>query len=652
MRVCPECDFKTEEPNCPRDGRPTVDEAVLNPEEAVDPLIGREIEGKYIVREQLGVGGYGAVYLAEHATTGGSIALKVLRSNLLSSKGALRRFYLEGQNTHRLSHHNTVRLFDFGRTEDGLHFMAMEYVRGRTIASVLDDEGGLSPDRVVRISEQILRSLGEAHELEIVHRDIKPQNVMLVDQYGERDFVKVLDFGVSRSLDSTGAGTQGIIGTPQYMAPELWEGGAIDGRADLYAVGCMMYQMLAGRLPWVVVGDKESVMRWASAHVLEPPPDLLAVAPGACTPELASVVMRLIAKAPAARPPTAADVLALLAATREVRTTAEFRAVESGGSLETGPDLPHHAGLRRPDKTSVDALAGLNANTLDFDDDGVPPSQRVPAAIAQPVGATDRPAGRRSLLLAGGAAVVAAAVLLFLAVSGGKGEGVHKTGSPGLAAAPPAAATADNPRSEAPPVSHAVSESAGERPVPPVAADAVVAPEQAAIGKLVLESEPQGAAVFDAADTKLGETPWEVPVELRRRNAELTLRLAEFQSSIVTLAEPTDKPFERQRVMLRPLPRVKFVSTPSGATVVSLRDGSELGQTPLVWRVPAEIVEQLATGEPFEVEFRRRGYDSTKAPLDDKEVADGYSTLDLRLTRQQARPPKAEEPKKAGGWAL
>ena len=311
MRICPECNTKTEASVCPKDGRPTIDASVLTPRR--DPLVGVIIDNKYRIERRLGAGGFGSVYLARHTQTDGPVCIKILRADLMENTEAVKRFYVEAQNTHRLQHHNTVRISDFGKSENGSLFLAMEYVDGETLGDTLKRERMLPAARVVHVTEQILKSLGEAHHLKIVHRDIKPANIMLTDRFGEPDFVKVLDFGISRSLDTTGLGTRGFLGTPKYMSPEQCKGGRIDARSDLYSLGCMMYKMLSARSPFNAEGSPtEQAIVLAQAHIMEAPIPLLDIAPGVCPQPLADLIMRLLAKEVDSRPSTANEVLQAL----------------------------------------------------------------------------------------------------------------------------------------------------------------------------------------------------------------------------------------------------------------------------------------------------------------------------------------------------
>lgn len=279
----------------------------------VDPIIGRVVAGKYRVGRRLGAGGMGAVYRATHLETGGDVAIKVLHGTALGDEGAIRRFKLEAQNAAVLRHVNTIRVLDFG-VDAGLFYLVMEYLEGRPLHDLLLAEGPLPWRRCVHILMQILKSLWEAHEHErrIIHRDIKPANVFVVDLPGEKDHIKVLDFGVSRALAGTGASTIGIIGTPFYMAPELWRGEPIDARTDLYALGCVAFQMLAGQPPFMPPPSAtESLYPLLSMHLNEPPPPLATLSQGVPAP-LAQWVESLLNKEPSRRPSSARDALEAL----------------------------------------------------------------------------------------------------------------------------------------------------------------------------------------------------------------------------------------------------------------------------------------------------------------------------------------------------
>ena len=278
-----------------------------------DPLLGRVIAGKYRVTRRLGAGGMGAVYHAKHLATGGDVALKFLHGTAAGDEQLTRRFHAEAKNAAALRHANTIRVTDFG-VDEGTMYLVMEYLEGRTLSDVLTQEGPLTWSRVVHILRQVLKSLWEAHEhpLRIVHRDIKPANIFLVDLPGDPDHVRVLDFGISRALESSGAGTHGLVGTPFYMAPELWRGELVDARTDLYALGCVAYQALSGAPPFVPPPSAtESLYPLLAMHCSVPPRSLAEEGDRVPAP-IAAWVDSLLEKEPAHRPASARAALEAL----------------------------------------------------------------------------------------------------------------------------------------------------------------------------------------------------------------------------------------------------------------------------------------------------------------------------------------------------
>jgi hypothetical protein len=212
---------------------------------------GDVVAGRYRIEQLIGRGGFGAVYRAVQLALGRAVALKVLLPELVMGRAA-ERFFREAELAQRLEHPNSVRLYDFGRTEQGVPYIAWELLRGRSLEQLLIAEGALPMARVTRVGIQVLKALMEAHALGIVHRDIKPSNLMLCDFAGESDFVKVLDFGIAKQLGD--AGQPGaltevghLVGTPSYMAPELVLGGPVTPQTDLYALGLTLADALTGQ---------------------------------------------------------------------------------------------------------------------------------------------------------------------------------------------------------------------------------------------------------------------------------------------------------------------------------------------------------------------------------------------------------------------
>jgi serine/threonine-protein kinase len=221
----------------------------------VDPLLGRTINDRYTIVEQIGHGGMGRVYKALQSPLDRVVALKVLGAGHDRDPNFYKRFFLEASVTAKLTHPNTITLYDYGRTQDGIFFIAMEYLAGRTLSQAMAQDGPLSQERVIHIAQQICRSLREAHALRIIHRDLKPANVILLWQHDDHDFVKVLDFGLVKFFhgenpegEITNAGT--FMGSPHYIAPEQARNQSPDQRCDIYSLGVLLYHMLAGRVPF------------------------------------------------------------------------------------------------------------------------------------------------------------------------------------------------------------------------------------------------------------------------------------------------------------------------------------------------------------------------------------------------------------------
>jgi hypothetical protein len=269
--------------------------------------------GQYVLEEKLGEGGMGEVYRARHGMMRRPSAIKLLRVDRAGEVN-LRRFEREVQLTARLTHPNTITIFDYGRTQDGVFYYAMELLDGATLQRIVAVDGSQATGRVVRILAMVCGALTEAHAIGLIHRDIKPANIMLCTQGGERDVVKLLDFGlvkefeVDREVELTAASA--IVGTPQYMAPEaILAPDSVDVRTDIYALGAVAYYLLAG----VDVFDGKSVVEICGKHLhQEPePPSARGVAISA---ELEAVVLACLNKDPDRRPQSAAELRSRLEA--------------------------------------------------------------------------------------------------------------------------------------------------------------------------------------------------------------------------------------------------------------------------------------------------------------------------------------------------
>jgi len=327
---------------CPRDGA-RLTKLKAQP----DALLGRVFDGRFEVRTSLGQGGMGTVYRGWQITVDREIAIKVIHPKLASDRTAVKRFLREARLSSRLSQPNIVNVYDFGQTEDGILYIAMELLRGHTLGRELETMRPLTVKRVIAIGQQLCDALDSAHNQDIVHRDLKPNNIVILDDPPGRDLIKVLDFGLAKSLvtdtSSLVTNTNAILGTPLYMPPEQIEGKPSDQRADLYSFGCILYQMLSGRPPFT--GDTVNLV--LAAHVGDEPAPL----PPSVPPVLANLVARLMEKDPAKRLASAREARDVLQSVLEsgyptsdvYDTTPDVRPA----MLDTGPIAlaeTHHAG--------------------------------------------------------------------------------------------------------------------------------------------------------------------------------------------------------------------------------------------------------------------------------------------------------------------
>jgi TonB family protein len=452
-----------------------------------DPLIGRTLNGRFNILEPIGIGGMGRVYRAQQTLLDRVVALKVLNPNFPTSKdpGFQKRFLREASLSSKLRHPNTVTVIDYGQTDDGIYYIAMEYLEGRTLGQALADIGPLPWARAINIAQQICRSLREAHNQGIVHRDLKPANIMLLNE-SDQDLVKVLDFGLVKSIapseempnpEITQSGT--FLGSPAYMAPEQARNES-DIRSDVYSLGVMLYQMLVGRPPFIYKDHIELIF----AHHKEPPPAFSSVRPDVFVPpEIELLVRRCLEKDPA----------------RRYQTMDELLETMRGASMAAGGN----SGIfKRPGhNTTGPYKTPLFANVA-----GEPPGggDTLAVDISVVVPPDMRKARRRTLLmggLVGGGIAVALAGGLLLS------SGIFSPASPTEATAPSAQAPAP-----------------AETPVP----DQVV--------RFRLMSQPSGARVIYRGKDR-GTTPLllEIPKENGQETvtAEFTYMLDGYQTETV-----------------------------------------------------------------------------------------------------------------------
>jgi tRNA A-37 threonylcarbamoyl transferase component Bud32 len=251
--------------------------------------------GNYRILSKIGTGGMGAVYLAEHPLIGKRVALKVIHRELANNRDVVSRFFQEARAVNKIGNEHIVEIHDFGVTPEGDHFFIMEYLEGKTLASILSRERVLDVMRSLHVGAQIASAIAAAHAAGIIHRDLKPDNVMLMPRLGDQDFVKVLDFGLAKVFSAatavkTAAGV--LLGTPQYMSPEACESkGDVDHRTDIYALGVLLFQMMTGALPF----DGDSMGEVLVKQVTALPPVPRALNP-AIPPSVEQILLRCLAK--------------------------------------------------------------------------------------------------------------------------------------------------------------------------------------------------------------------------------------------------------------------------------------------------------------------------------------------------------------------
>jgi eukaryotic-like serine/threonine-protein kinase len=447
---CPTCDtsYPVDVAVCPRDGTKLV--ALSSP---ADDLTGRILEDRFELRDRLGRGGMGTVYRALQRSVGREVAIKVIDQAVARSRPAARRFLREARLASRLSHPNTVVVFDCGQA-DAVLYIVMELVVGKTLGAVIRESGPMPLARVAALGTQLCDALAAAHALGIVHRDLKPSNVMVLDEPADRELVKVLDFGLAKSLhgdDGTTTITEqnAIMGTPRYMSPEAIRGEPVDARADLYSLGCILYELVSGYPPFAAANTSALFAQ----HLLEPPPP-----PPAAPAAIAPLIADLMAKDPADRPDSAAS--------------ARARLLEATAAAADGATQPPSPGAATPTPATSDDR----------------PPERLPP----------RPRSRTLALALGGilATSLVAAWLAFGRDRGGQADSDAGRAMAGPLEAAPAEAAAPRPE----PVGE--TESAAE---PDPGAERAAEPDPGATFQFAFESSPPARVLVDGVD--LGMTP-------------------------------------------------------------------------------------------------------------------------------------------------
>ncbi|MES1164643.1 MAG: serine/threonine-protein kinase [Verrucomicrobiota bacterium] len=504
---------------------------------------------RYRILQKLGEGGMGVVYLAEHVLIEKKVALKVLFPDLTRRSDLVQRFMQEAKSASRIGHENVIDITDFGQSPEGYVFIAMEYLMGQDLGQVLKASGPMPWLRAQPIILQIVKALRAAHERGIVHRDMKPENVFVLPRDDGREFVKVLDFGIAKVLgldeDAPRLTRTGMIfGTPEYMSPEQAQGQQVDHRVDIYAVGCMMYHILTGDVPF----KAESFMGILSKHMVEAPVPAMVRNP-AIEPEVDAVISRAMEKDPAKRFQTMREFVEALVPLGYVPDMSGAISMVTGmPAYRTGmPRVPTYPLPPAPAPTTGPAPPATSAPA--------PPSDPLPHSTKQIEGrghtplAPTNPEARRSqteffsrdggevprrqksggnlVVVAVGAGAVLVMVIVFLVLRAhAPTPAAGTTAGAGALAVPSgtAAAAAALPSGTAPPAAAAASAVSAPRPGAPADTD---------VGR------PAGGAA-PAANSAVGS----------RKSRDVTRPHRSSREAIDSLfpSEPTESPAAKARV--------------------------------------------------------------------------------------------------------
>ena len=379
-----------------------------------DPLIGLTI-GNYRVSQKLGEGGMGAVYLAEHPHIGKKVALKILHAEFASNNDVVSRFFNEAKAVNDIGHPNIVDIVDYGvlttgPSGEGLVYFIMEFLPGITLTELIRRESPLPPERALSICLQVADALSASHKSNIVHRDLKPDNIILIQRGREKDFVKLLDFGIAKLTgDQPGSRrtrTGLVMGTPAYMSPEQCEGrGNVDHRADIYALGIVLYEMITGRVPFYGEGYGEVLVQ----HLTQAPPPPSTIR-GLIPPHVEQVILKALEKRPEMRFPTMDEMSKAL-----MDPVGYVEARGGVANFLVTPITPTNEPIAPVSRLTPSPVSRLTP---------VPGSVTTPTTLGGAAGQLAPPGNsKKGLIIGVGVAAIAAGVAAMLLLGGGSGGG-------------------------------------------------------------------------------------------------------------------------------------------------------------------------------------------------------------------------------------
>ena len=476
-----------------------------------DAMIGTLAAGRYRVMKLLGEGGMGQVYLAEHVAIEKRVALKVLRAEYATKGEIVTRFQQEAISASRIKHPNVLDVFDFGQLENGCFFLAMEYLEGNDLADEITRRRVLDGATGIRVAMQVCRALAAAHANGVVHRDMKPENVFLQRTADGEEIVKIVDFGIAqlRSKDDAVVETKRrltrtgmIFGTPEYMAPEQASGKHADLRADIYAVGIIMYEMFTGAVPFT----GETFLGVLTKHLNEPAPLMNVVYPELnISPALQAVIMRALEKDPAVRYQTMLEFAQAITGTPDAAALG-YRPVLSSVAEHSLSFLPHAPG----NPTHQQFAPSTNPP---------PPGSPTPdpARPGQGLTGLDTAAARAETLIgteantrspARGKGGLAAALAAVLALGGGGAWFMSKRNATTSPTPETSAVLANRPPVVPPVAPPPPSAAPTPSTVPATSSEATVAPTSAI--RLDVTTEPSGATLLKNGFQVCDSTPCEV----------------------------------------------------------------------------------------------------------------------------------------------